>query len=168
MVESTLSFTAPADGPVTTSLPPAEFRPIPEGLMLTIELAMPITEDLPVGALLEARVAADVRERGRVVVPGGTAVRGRLRRLEREAEHWALGLEFMEIETAAGAGPVLRECAGPRQAGRLAIPPPPEGQDRGVFLPYLPGVAQFFTPQLPLPKGFKTVWKTTSPRSANR
>ena len=166
-VESTLSFNAPSDGPATTSLPPAEVRPIPEGLLLTIELAMPITDALPVGALLEARVAVDVRERGRVVIPGGTAVRGRLRRLEREAEHWALGLEFTEIETAAGPARFYANVQDLDKQGGSQFLLRPKGKTE-VFLPYLPGVAQFFSPQLPLPAGFKTVWKTTSPRSANR
>jgi hypothetical protein len=167
-VESTLSFNTPADGPVTTSLPPEEARPIPEGLMVTIELAMPVSETLPVGTSIEARVAADVRDRGRIAIPGGTRVRGRLRRLEREGEYWALGLEFTEIETAAGPARFYANVQDlDKQGGSQFLLVRGKGQTE-VFLPYLPGVAQFYAPQLPLPKGFKTVWKTTSPRSANR
>jgi hypothetical protein len=152
---------------VATSLPPSEVRPIPEGLTLTIELAMPITETLAVGSLLEASVAADVRERGRIVIPGGTAVRGRLRRLEREGEYWAVGLEFTEIEMTAGPARFYANVQDLDKQGGSQFLLRPKGKTE-VFLPYLPGVAQFFAPQLPLPKGFKTVWKTTSPRSANR
>lgn len=175
-VESTLSFTAPTDGPATTSVAPEEARALGEGLMVTIEMATAITDALKVGGLIEGRVAADVRERGRVAIPGGSAVRGRIRRLEREDDHWVVGLEFTEIETGASAVRFyanlqeLDKLGGATFTLRSKQITTRGSQIEETFLAYLPGVAHFFVPgaSLNLPKGFKTVWKTTSPRSASR
>lgn len=136
---------------------------------MTIELAAPIAASHTVGALIEARVSSDVRDRGRLAIAAGSAVRGRIRRLERDAGLWAVGLEFTEIETETGRARFyanvleLDKSSGAKFIVRL------RGKEEH-WLPYLPGVAQFFLPEseLALPKGFKTVWKTTSPRSATR
>jgi hypothetical protein len=165
-VESTLSFTALDAGPATISRPPEETRPIAEGLTLAIELAGAVTERHVVGTLIEGRVAADVRERGRVAIRAGSAVRGRVRRLEREGDHWIVGLEFTEIETEAGPARFyanIQELDKPTGATFFW-----RTKKEELSLNYLPGVAHFYAPSLPLPKGFKTVWKTTSPRSASR
>jgi hypothetical protein len=55
-----------------------------------------------VGSLIEARVSADVKEKGKVVLPAGAVVRGRIRRLEREQGYYIVGLEFTHVETGAG------------------------------------------------------------------
>jgi hypothetical protein len=166
-VESTLSFTAVDTGPATTARPAEEVRPVAEGLPLTIELAGPVTEKHVVGTLIEAKVAADVRERGRVAIRAGSAVRGRVRRLEREGDHWIVGLEFTDVETEAGPARFyaniqdLDKASGATFFWKVS-------KKEELSLSYLPGVAHFYAPSLPLPKGFKTVWKTTSPRSASR
>jgi hypothetical protein len=168
-VESTLSFTPAEAGPNTVSTPPEERKALAPGIVLWIELADPVTKATTVGALIEGRVVADVRERGKVAIPAGSAVRGRVRRLERLEGYWAIGLEFTEIETTAGA---VRFYANlqelDKQGGAAFLVRGPKKEE--LFLPYLPGVVQFFLPagDLNLPKGFKTFWKTTSPRSANR
>ncbi len=167
--QSTLSFTAPDGAPPSGALPPQDPRPVSRGLTVAIELAAPITASHTVGSLIEGRVAADVRLRGRLAIAAGSAVRGRIRRLEREAEHWAVGLEFTDIETETGTARFyanvqeLDKPSGAKFIVRL------RGKHE-YWLPYLPGVAQFFLPgsELSLPKGFRTVWKTTSPRSATR
>jgi hypothetical protein len=168
LVESTLSFTAPTDGPALTALPKEEARPIDTGLTVTVELPGAVTEAHTLGALIEGRVVADVRDRGRVAVAAGSALRGRLRRLEQLEGRWAIGLEFTHIETAAGPVRFYANLVDVEQTGGAVFIVRDPKKEEELYLPYLPGVAQFFLPELPLPKGFKTVWKTTSPRPASR
>jgi hypothetical protein len=178
VVETKLSFTPP-DAPASAPLPPEPPHPIANGLAVTIELTGPITNAHAVGGLIEARVLEEVRDGRRLVVEAGSAVRGRLRRLEMLDRHWAIGLEFTDIETVAGPARFYANLVDIDKRHNAtfmvsvpaqdAVQRPGRTAPQDVFyLPYLPGVAQFFVPQLPLPKGFKTVWKTTSPRSANR
>jgi hypothetical protein len=177
LVESKLSFFAP-DDPAKAPPPPEPPRPITDGLTVTIELTGPITTAHTVGGLIEGRVLGEVRDGRRLVAEAGSAVRGRLRRLEMLDGSWAVGLEFTDVETVAGPARFYANLVdiekGHNSTFMLRVPvqdrirrPGRTAQDE-FYLPYLPGVAQFFVPQLPLPKGFKTVWKTTSPRSANR
>jgi hypothetical protein len=147
-----------------------------EGLTVPIELAQEITERAAVGTLIEGRVTEAVREKTQVVVAAGSAVRGRVRRLERTDDGWAVGLEFTEIETESGTQRFYANLAdldkleGLTEVVKTAVP---GSRGRAVdtqWLPYLPGVAQFYVlrKDVNLPKGFRTVWKTTSPRSASR
>jgi hypothetical protein len=177
LVESKLSFAAP-DGPEAASRPPEPTRPITNGLTLTIELAGPLTNAHTVGGLIEGRVLGDVLDGRRVVVEAGSAVRGRLRRLEMVEGRWAVGLEFTDVETVAGPARFYANLVdiekGHNSTFMVSVPVRDDVRRPGrvaedvFYLPYLPGVAQFFVPQLPLPKGFKTIWKTTSPRSSQR
>lgn len=174
-VESSISFNAPAAGLPAAAQAPDDARPMEAGLTVTIELVEAVTPAHTVGTPIEARVVADVRERGRVVVPAGSAVRGRVRRLERVEDRWAVGLEFTDVETETGTQrfyanlvdvdkldglTFLLKTAASAVRRRQAVDT--------TWLPYLPGVAQFFVPALPVPRGFKSVWKTTSPRTGTR
>jgi hypothetical protein len=169
-VESTLSFTATDAGPATASRPPEPVRPIAAGLVVAVELVAPVTERHTVGGLIEGRVVADARERGRTAIPAGSAVRGRIRRLERDGDYWIVGLEFTEIETVSGPARFYANIQELDKASGATFFLKTKMKDRTEeqSLGYLPGVAHFYAPKLPLATGFKTVWKTTSPRSATR
>jgi hypothetical protein len=114
-------------------------------------------------------VAADVREKRKVIVAAGAEARGRIRRLERREDGaYAVGLEFTHIETVQGTTRFyanVQDVEKRRDISWTLSKPLPRGTEE-VWLPYLPGVAQFFVtgPRLELPKGFRTVWKTKSPR----
>jgi hypothetical protein len=175
-VESKLSFTA-TDAPADRAPAPEETRALGAGLTVSIALAQPITDKATVGTLIEGRVAEAVKERGRVVIAAGSAVRGRVRRLERVEQvggAWAVGLEFTEIETEAGTQRFYANLVDFDKSVKeflRATSLTMRGQMvEESWLTYLPGVAQFYVTrdELDLPKGFRTVWRTTSPRSATR
>lgn len=174
--ETTISFNEVSGVlPAAAQAPQGTAPPIEPGLTLTVELTQPITAAHSVGTPIEARLVGDVLDRRRVVIPAGSAVRGRLRRLERIEDHWALGLEFTEIETEAGPQRFYANLVDLDQREGLTFllktdvkAKPGQRVTDQTWLPYLPGVAQFFVPDLPLPRAFKSVWKTTSPRPAGR
>ena len=128
------------------------------------------------GHLIEATVAGDVIRKGKVVIPSGSVVRGRIRRLERspvlKSEDFALGLEFTEVEVNGEPQrfyadflrtdknrlirATLSETVLVRtMSGVLAKSQP-------VTLSELPGVATFFIrgETFKLPGGFRTYWRT--------
>jgi hypothetical protein len=191
--ESTLTFGPPAEDlrgqPADLPKLNPQIKPgqmLPKGLEVTLALTAPITQQDAVGAGIGAKVVGNVRYKGRVLVPDGAQVNGRIRRLERDSgsSYFVVGLEFTGIETGGdllgfyadlqsidripgiewmliGSHTKTTYLAG---GGRL---------DRTVTettsLSKLPGVGTFFVagPAFHLPKGFKMVWKTSSPRSAN-
>ena len=72
--DSTLSWNAPE--PVSAALParPApQADALPAGLTVTLELAAPVTVTDPVGSEIQARVAFDVKDKRRIVVPAGAS-----------------------------------------------------------------------------------------------
>jgi len=154
---------------------PAE-EPIPALLMVAIRLTTPVTENEAVGTLIEGRTDGAVMNKGRVVVPNGTLVRGRIRRLEhyRDGQHFIVGLEFTEIDLAGGPRPfyadLLRMDRLPGVDAMLSdsvvvlTPAGVEVEPEQITLPELPGVASFFIhgPKFTLPAGFGTVWRTRS------
>jgi hypothetical protein len=195
--ESTLRFgaadAAPAAGPAAPPLQPAAEGMLPPGLRITVALSAPLSDATPVGSLIEGKVAASVMQKGKVLVPEGTLVKGRIRRLERYSDagdYFILALEFMQIETPSAS---LRFYSELQDVDRL------EGVDmmlvatsveRGefhrdrdntdmkwsktdrvrIFTQEVPGVGTFFVrgSHFSLPPGFQTVWKTQlDPRSAH-
>jgi hypothetical protein len=173
-VESKLSFGASEEA-ASQAAAQEEARALAAGLTVSIELAQPITYTMTVGALIEGRVTEAVREKSRTAIAAGSAVRGRVRRLERvDDDTWAVGLEFTEIETETGTQRFYANLVD-LDKGVVEILKTAARGTRGravdsQWLPYLPGVAQFFVTrrEVNLPRGFKTVWKTTSERSTQR
>jgi len=173
--QSTLSFGAPESIAVAPiGLPPAAAAPprvqtLPAGLALSVKLTAPITDTESVGASIAGTIAGDVVLKGKVLVPDGARVSGRIRRLERSAEsggYFTLGVEFTEIRSGDS---VYRFFADLQDLdvrpdigwvltdnGRLNV----TREKRG--LPNLPGVAEFFILGLRfnLPAGFRMGWKT--------
>jgi hypothetical protein len=104
-VESELRFSGPVSdsGLPSHTAPPAPAREValPPNLRLTLALSAPLDDRMPVGLPIEAKVAGDVTLKRKLLVPGGSLVRGRIRQLEQSAEypgHFIVALEFTDIE----------------------------------------------------------------------
>jgi len=190
--ESTLHF---EDEPVPPpSRGPALFsskadQALPAGLRLTITLAGPLSDQTAVGSLIEGKIVGAVMQKGKVLVPDGATVKGRVRRLEHYAdsgdgligEYYAVGLEFMRIELPAASlrfyaamqdvdraeGIQMSTFGGSREK-RTEMKAGPtsmiqiETRHDSITAPDVPGVGTFFVrrPHFFLPAGFKLVWKT--------
>jgi hypothetical protein len=173
-VESKVSFGA-TDEAASKTAAPEEARALATGLTVGIELAQAVTDKMTVGTLIEGRVTEAVKEKRKTVIAAGSAVRGRVRRLERvDDETWAVGLEFTEIETETGTQRFYANLTdidkGVVEVLKIAVPGTKGKAVDSQWLPYLPGVAQFFVTrrEVNLPRGFRTVWKTTSARTTER
>jgi hypothetical protein len=147
---------------------------LPALLQVAIRLTSVITDQDAVGNLIEARIAGDVRSKGRLLIEDGALVHGRIRLLNRYPElgHFAVGLEFTEVQTRDGPARFYADLL--RLEKRDGILPAlhemvrlPKGREGSVELklPDLPGVASFFVEgkSFVLPAGFQTVWRTRGP-----
>ena len=99
--ESAISFD-PA-GPMFGTNPAAlQETALPAGLTLSLELDESINEGTTSeGDLIAAHLTRDAVWKKKVLVPKGTTVKGRLRRLEKYAQprpHYVVGFEFSEME----------------------------------------------------------------------
>jgi len=185
--ESTVSFNPPDNSePVrfgATTLDDT-LRPLPAGLQIAVKLRTGITGSMAVGALIDGAVAADVKDKRSVIIPAGSPVRGRIRRLERYTDpfdYYVVGLEFTEVEvegirhifyadladTDLPPGVELTLSAGNNGLDTLRNNVPSLGgvtmeKREKIFTHSLPGVATFFIRggSLDLPQDFRTVWKT--------
>jgi hypothetical protein len=149
---------------------------VPPSLLITVRLTTPITDKDTVGKSIEARVSGDVVRKGKIIVPDGSLVRGRIRRLERYQESGAadyiVGLEFTEVEANGGLlrfyadllrmdkRPEIRLSLSEQVLVRSNIGVEPKLQI--ITLPELPGVASFFVhgKTFSVSIGFRTVWRT--------
>lgn len=181
-VESSITFNAAEPGPpppgAGAPAPPRKSAAtglLPAGLIVPVTLTTPLTGDSAVGTLLEGRIAGNVALKGRVIVPAGSAIHGRLRRLERYADnggYFIAGLEFTEVDvggsplrfyadlqSASGAAGLewLVSTGGTRMTN-LGW----ESITENVRTTDLPGVGSFFIrgSKFSLPAGFKMQWKT--------
>lgn len=187
--QSTLSFNAP-DAPAE----PARFaasdvddtlRPLPKGLAVRVKLRTRIRDGMAVGALVAGEVSKNVTLGGKVVLPAGSPVRGRIRRLERYTAdpnggpqpYFVVAIEYTEV---AVEGIRYRFDASLSRIGTAAgveeTLSVPAGVDRGIgsqnlggiagretiHFSNLPGVATFFYTgaRLNLAEGFETEWVT--------
>jgi hypothetical protein len=153
---------------------------VPAFLPILMQLATPVTEKDAVGTLIAATTSSNVIRKGKVVIPSGSVVRGRIRRLERyQADsgraEFVLGLEFTEIEVD---GEPLRFYADfvkfPKLGKHSPIRPNlsepvlvrtgsgVQATNQTITLPELPGVASFFVhgKTFTLPNGFQMEWRT--------
>jgi hypothetical protein len=165
----------PASGPAAPKAGKPEER-VPALLRVTVQLQTPITADDPVGTPIEGKTAGDALRKGKVAIPDGSTVHGRIRRLEPatlKPGYFVVGIEFTEIEIRGA--PVLfyadlikldlRGGIESALSSRIADPFHPGGNGAVLHIasiPEIPGVASFFVPgkTLALPKGFWTVWRT--------
>ncbi len=169
--ESILHFGGASDSSTDAPVHPPRTatHAVPPFLPVTVLLTSPITEHDAVGTLIQGRVAADLVHKGRVVVPRGSPVRGRIRVLEPYDDHtWAVGLEFTDVEVD---GVPLRFYAELTELDRSKPVRKRVSEKLEVVsldgthivtLPPLPGVASFFVTgkTFTLPAGFQTMWRT--------
>jgi hypothetical protein len=184
--ESTLVFGAardasPAAGPATAPPQPAAAEgQLPPDLRIAVALSTPLDDRAAVGSLIQGKVVGSVTQKGKLLVPDGAPVEGRIRRLERYSDagdYFIVALEFMRLETPGGT---LRFYADLQDVDR------PEGAEivfssttrvesgafqsaawynthsQRIWTHEVPGVGTFFVrgSSFSLPPGFKTVWKT--------
>lgn len=175
--ESHLSF---GDPPPDVEPPEREVREIelPGGLGLELRLETPVDSQTSfVGDPLRAVVARQVKKGGRIVIPKGAVVTGRLTRLERlaaPASHYLVGFEFYTVEFDGVRAPFRGhlEQAGTATSrlpgGPLSLTYLPP--DRRTTLLLLepgsrrPGAALLLAraSRLQLPRGFTMLWNTSS------
>ena len=184
--ESTLVFGAardatPAAGPaVTPPKPAAAEDPLPPDLRIAVALSAPLDDHATVGSLIQGKLAGSVTQKGKVLVPDGSPVEGRIRRLERYSDagdYFIVALEFTRLETPGGN---LRFYADlqdvDRREGVEMVLSNTTRVERGgtntvtwentysqrIWTHEVPGVGTFFVrgTRFSLPPGFKTVWKT--------
>ena len=150
-------------------------------LPVVIKVSTRITEKTAVGALIEGVVEGNVLRKGKVLIPDGSPVRGRVRRLEWNEDkggYFVVGLEFTEIEAAGTRYRFFADLEGtdalPGLRQTIRTRPQPEKSplrggadtvyisDEILFSPDLPGVGSFFVQarNLDIPPGFRMTWKT--------
>ena len=171
--ESSINFGMREERPqfATTTASETESRPLPVFPIIT-RLVSPITRNTAVGSQIEATVAGNVPRKGKVLIPDGSPVRGRVRRLEWNEEkggYYIVGLEFTDVEAG---GIRYRFFADLQNLDRVPgvdftlfthTTDKRGGQSTEILsLPELPGVGVFFVrgQKLELPKGFRMEWKT--------
>lgn len=174
--QSAMRFEAPAEGALSSAAAAtrAPERAVPALLLVTVALTSEIKEGDAVGTLIAGRVVGDVRRRGKVEIPSGSVVRGRIRQLEQTHEKgwYALGLEFTEIDVGGkpmrfyadverveggrpgevflGKRPVMDVKAPTLPGGEHVDPARPGGlrvwreQRAEMRFPEVPGVASLF------------------------
>ena len=82
--QSTIHFDSEPQGAAQPAMANrSKTETIPALLPVTLQLTTAITDRDSVGALIEAKVSGDVIRKGKIVIPDGSVVRGRIRRLER-------------------------------------------------------------------------------------
>lgn len=182
--ESSISFEtadAPIAKPEAPSAAPAPLPPaapaaiVPAGLIVPVTLTTALDNDSAVGALLEGRISADVPLKGKVLIPQGASIHGRIRRLERYTDsggYFVVGLEFTEVQAGFS---VLRFYADLQSASGVPglewlISTSTSHNFEGgsqtfthtIKLPDLPGVGSFFIKgaRFSVPAGFRMQWKT--------
>jgi len=149
---------------------------LPALLLVPIELTTPVSDRDRVGTRIEGKVAADVVRKGQLVVPGGSIVHGRVRRVERYAAGgFIVGIEFTDVVLPGGPqlfyADLLHFDKNPRikpaLTQRVLVPDAGgvRARDDTITLPELPGVASFFVSgtKFMIPAGFRTVWRTRGP-----
>jgi hypothetical protein len=181
--ESTVEFGQPGSAEQTPRFGVAvldeTLRPLPPDLQIAVKLRTRISGDMPVGTLIDGVVASNVMANGALAVPAGSAVRGRIRRMEHCTDpmsYFVVGLEFTEVEVEGirhiffadldGISPTLNveqtlTINGDVTTRTLTGTMTKQTGER-VSLYNLPGVAAFFFKgaKLDLPEDFRTVWKT--------
>jgi hypothetical protein len=102
--ETTLSFAEPETGDAPTRFAASDvddtLRALPPGLEIPVRLRTHISDEATVGSLIEGVVPRTVLSKGSIVIPAGSPVRGRVRRLEREIDpspFAVMAIEWTEV-----------------------------------------------------------------------
>ena len=167
---SSLSFNTPPD--IVAAAGSRTKRALPAGLALVLRLEQPISvSESAAGDQIMARLDKVVND-GSIVLPKGTRILGRIRRLEQHLSSpaWILvGLQFFAVETPDGLITFSARLTGPRATpdtmqvvnNRFESLPGAAGldiQDDGIRT----GVGSFRVPgkELRVGRGLRTIWKT--------
>jgi hypothetical protein len=154
-------------------------RELLPALPVAIKLTSRITEKTAVGASIEGVVEGNVLHKRNVLIPDGSRVRGRVRRLEWNEDkggYYVVALEFTDIESAGTRYRFFADLDGtdalPGLSETMKFRKSEKSRQRGgvqvlfsaeiLSLPDLPGVGSFFVQSrhLDIPPGFRTSWKT--------
>jgi hypothetical protein len=168
----------PATSAPISPAPDRASQSVPALLLITVQLSTSISDKDAVGTLIEGKVSGDVLRKGKILIPKGSTVRGRIRRLERYqgGAAFIVGLEFTEVAVRGGGSllfyaDLLRIDKNPRIQPtlfeRVLVPDTSRIQTREetITLPELPGVASFFVGGMTftIPNTFHMVWRTRGP-----
>lgn len=159
---------------------------LPAGITLQIALTETLRLDrLAVGDVFQAQLTRPVQQRGQMILPAGTAIEGRIRRLDRYQKpqpHTVLWLEFPFLRHEATEYTFLADLAKREPLPQLVneIPgnsrrPAPGAEELGDYdsmgsaepgYRSVPGVGSFvFAGEAPeIPAGYGMEWKTISPK----
>jgi hypothetical protein len=176
--ESSISFDSPSpvEAPAGPAKPaaPREMALAP-GLVLRMRLETSLdTRTVEIGAPIRARLESDAMEDGKVVVPRGAMVNGRVRRTERIGQpvpHVVLGLEFFEIEWDQ------RRAVFTGRLESMSPVAPPETGGRGRYMQRMTqtivpggasgvGVVAIPGERVRVPRGVRMVWRTVAAHPA--
>jgi hypothetical protein len=164
-----------ADAPtVGTGLAIEDTGTVPAGLLVPVTLATAVDIQSTVGTLLQGRVSNNVDYQGKTLIPEGSTVRGRIRRLEHVADaggYFVAGLEFTEVQTDSGLlrfyADLLTASGAPGLEWTISNP---NSRSAGfgesvlevIRVTNLPGVGSFFIKgsTFALPAGFRMQWRT--------
>jgi len=164
----------PAPAAQSAPATPVMGAAVPPSLEVTILLAAPVSDKDFVGSSIEGKISGDVIHKGKVAIPDGSVVRGRIRALDHYPDFgaFAVGLEFTDVEVGGESMPFyadfLRVDKNPRIVTRLSRDIFLSGKDAGrpatnvMTPPELLGVASFLVKggDFTLPAGFRMVWRT--------
>jgi hypothetical protein len=166
--------------------PAAAEGTLPPELRIAVALSTPLDDRAAVGSLIEGKVVGGVMQKGKVLVPEGTPVKGRIRRLERYSDagdYFIVALEFTRLETPGGDLRFYADLQDVERREGVEMVFSTAHVEQGGFRPAdskpndvtwsktsreriwtheVPGVGTFFVrgSHFSLPPGFKTVWKT--------
>jgi len=175
---SAITFdTRPAPTAESAPAAPALGAAVPPFLQVTIELTKPITNTDSVGSLIHGKVAGDVIRKGRVVVPDGSLIHGRIRALDHYPDLgvFAVGLEFTDVEVGGDSMPFYADFLRVNEDPRISLRVWTHGKNNPrtmdkvrtvdnlvITQPELPGVASFYVKgaNFTLSPGFRMVWRT--------
>ncbi|HUB83743.1 MAG TPA: hypothetical protein VMB03_33325 [Bryobacteraceae bacterium] len=145
---------------------------VPAFLQVTILLTKAVSDKDSVGTLLQGKISGDVIRKGKIVIPDGSLVHGRIRALEHYPDlgAFAVGLEFMDVEVRGQSMPFYADFLHADEDSRtlthffahVKTTDRLETVNQVITQPELPGVASFFVrgSDFTLPAGFPLVWRT--------
>jgi hypothetical protein len=98
--QTSVNFNEPAKITDNPAIPVMEVS-LPAGLGLSVRLAQSVdSETAAVGDPISASVESDVKQKGKLVVPQGAILRGRIRQMDSHEiprEYYVVGLEFTDL-----------------------------------------------------------------------
>jgi hypothetical protein len=165
--ESVLSFEEAPVGEAAPAPPePVKMIELEEGLDLDLRLEGGVKFGVSsIGDELTARVAGDVKRKGRIIVPKGALARGRIAWIEKRAfrrsDGMVASLQFTELEFPGHRTDLHAEIA---DVGPVVLPGLQVSFGQGIQPREAePRENMVYVNRLELPKGFRMIWRTKPP-----